>query len=107
MGLAESSICNLYGISEETTTSLFLNCAITTNLWQTIQIKCNPSLTLSDISVSAVHLGFFSEPSDENMMIRNQVFLSFKQFVYKHRADSPSANFKNFWRYLMLIQNGV
>ena len=37
-------------------------------------------------------------------MIKNQVLLSFKQFIYKHRADSPSANFENFLRYLMLIQ---
>ena len=105
MGLAESPLCNLCGISEETTTHLFLNCPITTNLWQTIQRKCSPSLTLPDISVSTIYLGFFSEPSDQNMIITNQVLLSFKQFIYKHQAESPSANFENFWRYLMLIQN--
>ena len=104
MGLAESPLCNLCGISEETTTHLVLNCPITTNLWRAIQRKCSPSLTLPDITVSMVHLGFFSEPSDQNMMIKNQVLLSFKQFIYKHRADSPSVNFENFLRYLMLIQ---
>ena len=59
MGLAESPLCNLCGICEETTTHLFLNCPITTNLWRTIQKKCSPSLTLPDITVSTVHLGFF------------------------------------------------
>ena len=103
MGLAESPLCNLCGISEETTTHLFLTCPITTNLWQTIQRKCSPFLTLPDITVSTVHLGFFSEPPDQNMMIKNQVLLSFKQFIYKHRADRPSVNFENFLRYLMLI----
>ena len=39
------------------------------------------------------------------MMIKNQVLLSFKQFIYKHQADSPSVNFENCWRYLMFIQN--
>ena len=39
------------------------------------------------------------------MMIKNQVLLSFKQFIYKYRADRPSVNFENFLRYLiMLIQ---
>ena len=65
--------------------------------------KCSPSLTLPDITVSMVHLCFFSEPSDQNMTIKNQALLSFKQFIYKHRADSPSVNFENFLRYLMLI----
>ena len=37
-------------------------------------------------------------------MIKNQVLLSFKQFIYKHRAVRPSVNFENFLRYLMLIQ---
>ena len=32
MGLAESLLCNLCGISGETTTHMFLNCPITTNL---------------------------------------------------------------------------
>ena len=99
MGLAESPLCNLCGISEETTTHLFL-----TNLRQTIQRKCSPFLTLPDITVSTVHLGFFSEPPDQNMMIKNQVLLSFKQFICKHRADRPSVNCENFLRYLMLIQ---
>ena len=62
------------------------------------------SLTLPDITVSTVYLGFFSEPSDQNMIIKIQVLLSFKQFIYKHRADSLSVNFENFLRYLMLIQ---
>ena len=78
MGLAEFPLCNLCGISEETTTHLFLNCPITTNLWRTIQRKCSPSLTLPDITVSTVLLDFFSEPSDQNMMIKKQVFLSSK-----------------------------
>ena len=38
------------------------------------------------------------------MMIKSQVLLSFKQFIYKHRADRPSVNFETFLRYLMLIQ---
>ena len=38
------------------------------------------------------------------MMIKNQVLLSFKQFIYKHRVDRPCVNFENFLRYLMLIQ---
>ena len=97
-------LCNLCGISEETTTHLFLTCPIATNLWQTIQRKCSPFLTLPDITVSTVHLGFFSEPPDQNMMIKNQVLLSFKQFIYKHRADRPSVNCENVLRYLMLIQ---
>ena len=104
MGLAEFPLCNLCGISQETTTHLFLNFPITSNLWWTIQRKCSPSLTLPDITVSMVHLGFFSEPSDQNTMIKNQVLLSFKQFIYKHRADSPNVNFEKFLRYLMLIQ---
>ena len=104
MGLAESPLCNLCGISEEITTHLFLNCPITTNLWGTIQRKCSPSLTLPDITVATVHLGFFSEPSDQHMMIKNQVLLSFKQFIYKHQADNPNVNFENFLRYLMLIK---
>ena len=104
MGLAESPLCNLCGISEEATTHLFLNYPITTNLWRTIQRKCSPSLTLPDRTVSMVHLGFFSEPSDQNIVIKNQVLLSFKQFIYKHRADSPSVNFENFLRYSTLIQ---
>ena len=37
-------------------------------------------------------------------MIKNQVLLSLKQFIYKHQADSPSVNFEIFLRYLMLIQ---
>ena len=37
-------------------------------------------------------------------MIKNQVLLLFKQFIYKHRADSPSVNFENFLGYLMLIK---
>ena len=37
-------------------------------------------------------------------MIKNQGLLSFKQFIYKHPADSSSVNFENFLRYLMLIQ---
>ena len=69
-----------------------------------IQRKCSPFLTLPDITVSTVHLGFFSEPPDQNMMIKNQVLLSFKQFIYKHRVDRSSVNFQNFLRYLMLIQ---
>ena len=69
MGLAESPLYNLCGVSEETTTHLFLNCPITTHLWQTTQRKCSPSLTLPDINVFTVHLGFFSEPSDQKMMI--------------------------------------
>ena len=69
---------------------------------RTIQRKCSLSLTLPDITVSKVHLGFFSEPSDQNM-IKYQVLLSFKQFIYKNRADSPSVNFENVLRYLMLI----
>ena len=104
MDLAESPLCNLCGISEETTMHLFLNCPITTDLWWTIQRKCSSSLTLPDITVSMVHLGFFSEPSDQNMIIKNQVLLSFKQFIYEHRADSASVSFENFLRYLMLIQ---
>ena len=104
MGLAESPLCNLCGISEETTTHLFLSYPITTILWQTIQRKCSPSLALPNVNVSTVHLGVFSEPSDQNMMTKNQVLLSFKQFIYKHWADSQSVNFENFWRYLMLIQ---
>ena len=104
MGLAESPLCNLRGISEETTTHLFLTCPITTNLWQKIQRKCSPFLTLPNISVFTVHLGFFSEPPDQNMITKNQVLLSFKQFMYKHWADRPSVNFENFLRYLMLIQ---
>ena len=87
------TLCNLCEISEETTTHLFVNCPITTNLWQTIQRKCSPSLTVPDISVSTVLLGFFSEPSDQNIMIKNQVLLSCKQFIYKHRADSPKCKF--------------
>ena len=59
MGLAESPLCNLCAISKETTTHLFLNCPITTNLWQTVQRKCSPFLSLPDITVSTVHLGFF------------------------------------------------
>ena len=96
IGLAESPLCNLCGISEETITHLFLTCPITTDLWQTIQRKCSPFLTLPDITVSTLHLGFFSEPPDQNMMIKNQVLLSFKQFIYKHWADRPSVNFENF-----------
>ena len=98
-------MCKVCGISEETTTHLFLSCPITTNLWQTIQRKCSPSLTLPDISVSTIHLGFFSEPFDQNMMIKNQVLLPFKQFIYKHRADNPSANFENFWRYFKIAKD--
>ena len=104
MGLAESPLCNPCGISEETTIHLFRNCPIITNLWRTIQRKRSRSLTLPDINVSTVHLGFFSEPSDQNMIIKNQALLSFKQFIYTYRADSPSVNFENFLRYLMLIQ---
>ena len=37
-------------------------------------------------------------------MIKNQVLLSFKQFIYKHLVDRPGVNFENFLRYLMLIQ---
>ena len=37
-------------------------------------------------------------------MIKNQVLLSFKQFICKHWADSPSVNFENFLRHKMLIQ---
>ena len=96
MDLTESPLCNLCGISEETTTDLFLTCPIATNLLQTIQRKCSPFLTLPDITVSTVHSGFFSEPPDQNMMIKNQVLLSFKQFIYKHRADRPRVNFENF-----------
>ena len=102
IGLTEAPLCNLCGISEETTTHLFLNCLITANLWQTIQRKCSPFLTLPDVSLQSIWV-FFSEPSDQNMMIKNQVLLSFKQFIYKHRADSPSVNFENFWRYLFGI----
>ena len=50
-----------------------------------------------------VHSGYFLEPSDQNMMIKSQVLLSI-HIQYKHQADSPSANFENFWRQLMLIQ---
>ena len=38
------------------------------------------------------------------MMSKNQVLLSFKQSIYKHRADKPRVNFENFLRYLMLLQ---
>ena len=62
MGLAESPLCNLCGISQEITTHLFLNCPITTNLWQTIQRKSCPFLTLPDITVSTVlSIWFFSQ----------------------------------------------
>ena len=61
--------------------------------------KCSHSLTLPDLSDSTVHLVFFSESSDQNMMTKNQVLLSFKKFIYKHPAASPSENFENFWRY--------
>ena len=94
MGLAESPLCNLCGISQETTTHLFLNCPITTNLWRTIQRKCSPSLTLPDLTVSMVHLGFFSEPSDQNMLIKNQVLLSFKQFIYIQKTEFKIAKDK-------------
>ena len=38
-------------------------------------------------------------------MTKNQLLLPFKQLVYKHRADSRSINFENFWRHLILTPN--
>ena len=101
MDLAESPLCNLCGIFEETTTHLFQLSHYNT-FWWTIQRKCSPSPTLPNITVFTVHLDF--SPSHLTKTLLKSSTLVIKQFTYKHRADSPSVNLGTFLRYLMLIQ---
>ena len=53
-------------------------------------------LNLPNLNDLNAHLGFLTEGSG-SMRLHNQILLSYKQFVYKHR------NITEFWKHLKTI----
>ena len=78
----------------------FLN-VMSLALWKEIQNKVKDVLNLPNLNDLNARLGFLTEGSG-SMHLHNQIVLSYKQFLYEHRAAKH-----NYHRILEIFEDGL
>ena len=101
MGRVDSSLCSFCKVTSETIVHIFCSCNKSKFLWQKIQNRCKPVLSLPDLSHEIVIFGLFN--ATEYILLQNSILLLYKKFIYEKRSDPSRLVFLSFKCYVSQI----
>ena len=95
--LAESPLCSMYGVEDETVTYLFAECSYSTKLWEELQNALASKLSLPNVSPQNVILEIIDCQS--SFVAINHLLLLYKRYIYICRMEANSISFRGFKRF--------
>ena len=94
VNLSVSPLCSLCLKEQETFTHLFPECSYSSNLWRELQRSLSPKLTLPNLNVKNLTVGFMENKSTQ--IIVNHILLLFKRYIYLSKLENKSVHFVGF-----------
>ena len=99
--LAESPLCSMCGVEDETVIRLFSECRYSTKLWEELQNASASKLSLPNVSPPNVILGIIDCQSSSVAI--NHLLLIYKRYIYICRMEAKSISFRGFKCFLQNI----
>ena len=92
--LAESPLCSLCGVEDETVIHLLAECSYSTKLGEKLQNAIASKFSLPNVSPQYVILGIIDCQSSSVAI--NHLLLSYKRYIYICRMEAKSISFRSF-----------
>ena len=99
--LAESPLCSLCGVEDETVIHLFAECRYSTKLSEELQNASASKLSLPNVSPQNVILGIIDCQSSSVAI--NHLLLIYKRYIYICRMEAKLISFRGFKCFLQNI----